>query len=134
MNNTSSNHLHIVATSSLILLIATCILWETIITPVKPGSYFFALKVLPLLFAIKGVSIKNIYTMQWASMLILLYFTEGIVRAMGDADQLSRTLATIEIILSLTFFFASILFVRPFKKKAKAEKKIAATDELSRKQ
>ncbi len=61
--------------------------------------------------------------MQWASMLILLYFMEGIVRAMGDADTLSRILAALEIFLCLIFFFTSILYVRPYKKIAKAEKK-----------
>lgn len=115
--------MHLISSFSLIALIALGILWETILSPVKPGSYVWAIKVIPLSFAVAGVVKRNIYTMQWASMLILLYFMEGIVRAMGDADTLSRLLAMLEIILCMMFFFASILFVKPYKQIAKAEKK-----------
>lgn len=122
MSNIKANRLHIASSFCLVGLIILGIAWETFLSPVKPGSYIFALKVLPLLFAVKGVLQRNIYTMQWSSMLILLYFMEGIVRAMGDADMVSKSLAGIEILLCLGFFFASILYVRPYKKLAKLEK------------
>jgi uncharacterized membrane protein len=60
--------------------------------------------------------------MQWASMFILLFFTEGIVRATSDAS-LSRSLAWVEVALSLVFFFATIFYLRPFKRAAKARAK-----------
>ena len=65
---------------------------------------------------------KNRYTMQWASMFILLFFTEGTVRATSDAG-LSQSLAWVEVVLSVTFFFATIFYLRPFKRAAKARAK-----------
>lgn len=122
MSNIKANPLHTISSVCLLGLIILGIAWETFLSPVKPGSYIFALKVLPLLFAVKGVLQRDIYTMQWSSMLILLYFMEGVVRAMGDVDMVSKSLAGIEILLCLAFFFSSILYVRPYKKLAKFEK------------
>jgi NAD(P)H dehydrogenase (quinone) len=48
---------------------------------VQPGGSWLALKCLPLLLPLFGILNGRRYTYQWASMLILLYFTEGIVRA-----------------------------------------------------
>lgn len=123
MNNSRAQSLHLTSSASLICLIVLGVLWETVLSPVKPGSYLWACKVLPLVFPLRGVLQKNIYTMQWASMLILLYFMEGIVRAMGDAESLSKGLALLEILLCVSFFFSSILYIRPYKQLAKAEKK-----------
>lgn len=121
--------LHRSAAASLIGLIILGLAWEIILVPYKPGSFIFALKVLPLFFPLRGVLAKNIYTLQWAAMFILIYFTEGVVRAMGDSELLSRRLALLEIGLSLVFFFAAILFVRPYKKQARAEKKLLEAKE-----
>ncbi|MBR7798712.1 DUF2069 domain-containing protein [Undibacterium fentianense] len=111
--------------ASLISLIALCILWEVWLAPYKPGGSIFVLKVLPLLLPIRGILQKNIYTMQWSSMLIMFYFMEGVVRAMSDTDLISRYLAGAEITLSILFFISSIYYVRPFKILAKAAKKTA---------
>jgi len=78
-----------------------------------------ALKALLLAWPLPGVLRKNRYTMQWASMFILLFFTEGIVRATSDVG-LSRSLAWGEVVLSVVFFTATILYLRPFKRAAKA--------------
>lgn len=131
MHNQKNSHLHLLASLSLVSIIVLGALWETVLSPVKPGSYLWMIKVFPLLFPLKGVLQKNIYTMQWASMLILIYFMEGIVRAMGDADSLSRILAALEIVLCIVFFFASIFYVKPYKKIAKAEKKKQEANSIS---
>lgn len=117
-----ATHLHKLASVSLIALIVLSVAWEMWLAPVTPGGSLVVLKVLPLLFPLSGVLKKNIYTLQWASMFILFYFIEGVVRAMGDADPVSRALAGIEILLSVTFFFCAIFYVRPYKKIAKAKK------------
>lgn len=114
-----ATHLHQLASFSLIALIALGVAWEMWLAPFAPGGSLFVLKVLPLLFPLAGVLKKNIYTLQWASMFILFYFIEGVVRAMGDADAVSRGLAGVEILLSVTFFFCAIFYVRPYKKIAK---------------
>lgn len=120
-----AKHLHKIASFSLISLITLGIAWEMWLAPFTPGGSLFVLKVVPLLFPLSGVLKKNIYTLQWASMFILFYFIEGVVRAMGDAEMLSRALAGIEIVLCVCFFFCAIFYVRPYKKIAKA--KLAAT-------
>ena len=51
------------------------------------------------------------YTYQWSSMLILAYFTEGVMRAWGDRGA-SQALAAIEVALSLVFFAAAVAFAR----------------------
>ena len=62
---------------------------------------------------------RDRYTMQWSSMLILLYFTEGIVRATSDR-QPSATYARIEVASVLLCFVSTILYLRPFKQRARA--------------
>ncbi|RJG05703.1 DUF2069 domain-containing protein [Noviherbaspirillum cavernae] len=106
------------AVTSLVALIALCVAWELVLAPLRPGGSWLVLKVIPLLIPLRGVLKRDIYTMQWSSMLILLYFTEGIVRATSDAG-LSATLGWIEVALTCVFFFCSILYLRPYKRAAK---------------
>ncbi|MBX9900111.1 MAG: DUF2069 domain-containing protein [Burkholderiaceae bacterium] len=115
---------HIAACASLIGLIVLSILWELVLSPLRPGGSWLVLKVIPLLIPLRGVLRHDNYTLQWSSMFILLYFTEGVVRAVSDKSGISSALAGIEICLSLIFFFCSIFYLRPLKKAAKnAQKK-----------
>ncbi|AEG68933.1 DUF2069 domain-containing protein [Ralstonia solanacearum] len=114
-----SRALHRLSAGSLIALIALCAAWELWLAPLRPGGSWLALKALLLAWPLPGVLRRNRYTMQWASMFILLFFTEGIVRATSDASA-SRALAWAEVALSLVFFFATIFYLRPFKRAAKA--------------
>lgn len=79
-----------------------------------------ALKAVPLLFPLRGVLKGNLYTMQWASMFILLYFMEGVMRAWSDLNPVSAWLAGLEIALSLVFYMSAILYCRPAKKASRA--------------
>lgn len=125
MNNTPKNPFHLVACGSLIALILLLVLWEMLLAPLRPGGSWMVLKVIPLLYMLRGVFKCQNYTMQWSSMLILLYFTEGVVRAGSDTLAVSRLLAGLEIILSVAFFFGAILYLRPYKKAAKKAAKAA---------
>ncbi len=116
---TESRALFLLSAGSLVALILLCAAWELWLAPVRPGGSWFALKALLLAWPLPGVLRRNRYTMQWASMFILLFFTEGIVRATSDAG-LSRSLAWGEVMLSVVFFFATIFYLRPFKRAAKA--------------
>lgn len=69
------------------------------------------LKALPLLLPLFGVLRGKRYTFQWACMLILLYFTEGVVRAWSDRPP-SSMLAAIETVLSGLFFFSAIYYAK----------------------
>jgi uncharacterized membrane protein len=98
------------------------VLWEWLLAPLRPGGSLLALKAVPLLLPLRGVVRGDLYTMQWASMLILLYFTEGIVRATSvsgiDAGR-SSILAWIEVGLSCLFFVSTLVYLRPYKRAAK---------------
>jgi len=102
---------HGVSIISLIALIALCLAWEIFLAPLRPGGSWLMLKVLPLLLPLFGVLRGKRYTFQWASMLILLYFTEGVVRAWSDRPP-SSSLAGIEVGLSCAFYFAAIAYAK----------------------
>lgn len=107
------------ASVSLIGLIVLCVLWELWIAPLRPGGSLLALKVMPLLLPLRGVLRGNLYTLQWAAMLILLYFMEGVVRAWSDPSPMSALMAWFEIVLSFTFYLCAILYLRPAKQAAR---------------
>ena len=110
---------------SLLALIALSLAWELWLAPLRPGGSALALKAIPLLFALRGTLRRNVYTLQWASMLVLLYLAEGIVRGMTDRG-LSATLGWLEAILATVFFVCALSYVAPFERAAKRAKKAAA--------
>ena len=119
MEVTAAQHrLHQLASVSLVALIVLCVLWELVLAPLRPGGSWMVLKVLPLFAPLPGTLKRNVYTMQWASMLVLLYFTEGVVRAWSE-QGLSQALAMGETLLSSLYFFSAIFFLSPYKRAAK---------------
>ena len=102
---------HAAACASLIALIFLCLAWELWLAPLRPGGSWIMLKALPLLAPLPGVLHGRAYTFQWALLLILAYFAEGIVRAWSDAGA-AAWLAAIETMLAMIFFTAAIAFVR----------------------
>jgi uncharacterized membrane protein len=102
---------HVTASASLIALIFLCLIWELWLAPVRTGGSALALKALPLLVPLLGVLQGKRYTYQWSSMMILAYFTEGVVRAWSERGSI-RTMAVAEIVLSLVFFAAAICYAR----------------------
>ena len=103
--------LQMVSSVSLIALIFLCVAWELWLAPIRPGGSWLVLKVLPLLLPLMGILKGRRYTYQWASMLILAYFTEGVGRAWSDTG-LSAWLAGAEVVLSVVFFFAVIVYAK----------------------
>ena len=106
-----SRQLQLGAITSLVALIFLCLLWESLLAPLKPGGSLLILKALPLLLPLFGILKGKRYTYQWASMFILLYFTEGCVRAWADTG-LSAKLAMIEVALTLLFFMCTIYYAK----------------------
>jgi uncharacterized membrane protein len=93
-------------------LIVLGLLWELKLAPLPGGSGgALALKVVPLTLAIAGLLKHKLYTFRWLSLLVWLYFTEGVVRASGD-HGLSQVLAFIEVGLSVLLFVATTVYVR----------------------
>lgn len=106
------------AAVTLAALALLCIAWEWWLAPLRPGGTAFVLKALPLAIALPGVLRRRIYTMQWASMLVLFYFAEGIVRGMTDRAPGNR-LGWIEVALAVGFFACALAYVAPFKRAAR---------------
>jgi len=100
-----------IASASLIALIFLCVAWELWLAPLRPGGSSLVFKALPLLFPLMGILKGRRYTYQWAPMLVLAYFTEGVVRAWSDTG-LSAWLAGGEVVLSVVFFFAAIYYAK----------------------
>ena len=96
---------------SLLALIGLCLAWELWLAPLRPGGSWLVLKTLPLLSPLQGILRGRRYTYQWASMLILAYFAEGAVRAIGDGGR-SAALALAELVLTLVFFASTVLYAR----------------------
>jgi uncharacterized membrane protein len=71
-----------------------------------------------LLFAIPGLWKGKVYTMQWASMLILLYITEGLVRILETGSNF--WMALLETIFATTGFVCLLIYLKPIKQKAKS--------------
>lgn len=101
--------LHFGAMIALLGLIGLTLVWEAWLAPTGRG--LLIAKALPLLLPLFGILRGKRYTHQWAPMLILLYFTEGVVRAWSD-HGVSSLLAAIEIVLSSVFFVCAMLYAR----------------------
>ena len=99
----------VLAVGSLLALIALGLAWELWLAPTGSGT--LAIKVLPLCLPLAGLLKNRMYTYRWLSLMIWLYFTEGVIRATGDAAP-SRYLAMIEVVLCLLLFTACALHVR----------------------
>jgi uncharacterized membrane protein len=106
------------AAASWLALLVLTVFWEWLLAPLRPGGSWLVLKGVPLLLPLRGVLRGDLKAMQWALLLVLLYIAEGSVRV-ADAPP-AGTLAMIEIALGLLFFAAAIVYLRPFKKAARA--------------
>jgi uncharacterized membrane protein len=79
-----------------------------------PASWSLSLKVIPLLVALPALWAGRVRAFQWWSMAILIYLTEGLVRATSDLG-LSRQLAWLEVALAIAAFLAILAYVRQIK-------------------
>ena len=101
--------LHYGSIVSLLGLIFLNLAWEAWLAPT--ARVILLLKTLPLLLPLFGILRGRRYTYQWSSMLILFYFTEGLVRAYSEPG-LARGLALGELCLSLSFYLCAIFYAR----------------------
>jgi uncharacterized membrane protein len=111
-----------IATVALVALLVLCVLWETVLSPLRPGGSWMLLKALPLAVPLGGIVRGNLYTYQWASMLSLLYVMEGATRVISDVAPVSAALAGLELALALVFFISAIMYVYPAKRAARRRK------------
>ncbi len=98
-----------VAVGSVLALIALGLAWELWLVPT--GNRTLALKVLPLVLPLPGLLRCRMVTYRWLSLMVWLYFTEGIVRATSDRGP-GAILGAIEVLLCLLLFAACAAHVR----------------------
>ena len=103
-----------IAVASLLGLIMLGLAWELWLAPT--GARWLAFKVLPLVIPLAGLLKHRLYTYRWVSLLVWLYFTEGIVRATGlpsgAAGGLGVALAWGQVALCSVLFIACAAHVR----------------------
>ena len=107
----SVNSTRWVAVGSVLALIALSLAWELYLAPLRPGGSWLALKALPLCLPLAGLLKNRMYTYRWVSLVVWLYFIEGVVRGWGDKTP-GNYLAMAEIALCLTLFVACTMHVR----------------------
>ena len=102
------------AVGSLLGLIVLGLAWELWLAPT--GGRWLVFKVLPLLIPLVGLLKHRLYTYRWVSLLVWLYFTEGIVRATGLPSgtplRIAEWLAWGEVLLCSLLFIACAAHVR----------------------
>lgn len=92
-------------------LIVLGLAWELKLAPLPGGTGALAIKVLPLCLAVIGMAKHRMYTFRWVSLLVWLYFTEGVVRGTSDTG-VSQICGWIEIALSTALFIGCSVYVR----------------------
>ncbi|MBT8549981.1 DUF2069 domain-containing protein [Polynucleobacter paneuropaeus] len=117
----NKNPYQILALAAFIDLFILCVCWEWFLYPLRPEGSWLILKALPLLLPMRGIWKGNVYTMQWASMLILLYITEGLVRI--SESGWNFYLAILETVLATIAFVCLLMYLKPIKAEAKAKNK-----------
>src|SRR3954462_1398817 len=100
------------AALGVLALIALSLAWELVLAPIRPGGspVLAAIKALPLCIPLAGLLRHRMYTYRWLSLLVWLYFIDGVVRAWSDRG-LSAQLALTEIVLCLLIFAACVMHV-----------------------
>ncbi len=101
----------LLAVGSLLGLIVLGLAWELWLAPLRPGGSWLAIKVLPLCLPLAGLLKNRMYTYRWVSLLVWIYFTEGVVRAWSDKSP-GNWLGLVEVLLCLALFTACALHVR----------------------
>ena len=114
------------AVASLLGLVALGLAWELWLAPLRPGGSWMVLKVLPLCLPLAGLLKNRMYTYRWVSLLVWLYFLEGVVRATSETTP-GAWLAALEVLLSLSLFAGCALHVRLRLQAAKAAPPVIET-------
>ena len=96
---------------SLLGLIVLGLAWELVLSPLRPGGSWLALKVLPLCIPLAGLLKNRLYTYRWVSLVVWLYFIEGVVRGWSDPAP-GNWLGMAEVALCLLLFVGCTMHVR----------------------
>jgi len=95
----------------LLALIALGLAWELWLAPLRPGGSWWVVKVLPLCLPLAGLLKRRMYTFRWLSLLVWLYFLEGVVRGTTEGGMV-QLLAWLQVLLCVALFAACAAHVR----------------------
>jgi len=107
----SSRLYYILAMAGYFALLGLLMTWTMWIKPSTtfPVVVVLVLYVGPLLFPLRGMLSKKLYTFGWTQFMSLFYFTAG-VWAASHPDE--RWLGLLQILFSLAWFVGGMLFIR----------------------
>lgn len=100
-----------------VALIVFGLAWELVLDPIRPGGSWLAIKVLPLVFALRGLWAGKMYTFKWMSLLVWLYVGEALVRIVGLSET-ERLLAWNSLAISVALSVAVLMGARAQIKRA----------------
>jgi uncharacterized membrane protein len=98
-----------IAVASLLALIVLGLAWELWLAPT--GNRTLVVKVVPLLVPLVGLLKYRMVTYRWLSLLLWLYFAEGVVRATSEHGP-AVPLAIAQAVLCVVLFAACAVQVR----------------------
>lgn len=111
--------LYLLSVGSYLALIVLSVLWEGWLAPAAgaPPDLWLIIKSVPLLLPLFGLLHGKPYTYAWASLLVLIYFTEGVVltytyRAQPLSFHDTFTCAAAETALSAVFILSAPFYAR----------------------
>jgi uncharacterized membrane protein len=88
-------------------------------TALLPSGLALAIaKIVGLVLLFVRISRFDVYTMQWSSMVILLFFAEGAVRATSDPAPFA-TVGLAEAVFAGVYFATMLAILRPLKRQAR---------------
>lgn len=99
------------ALSGVIALALLCLLWETLLAPLRPGGSWLALKALPLALLLPAASRGARKALQGLALLLPLYLAEGIVRGFSESGR-PAVVAWMAAAIAAATFLAIIAWVR----------------------
>jgi len=118
MNSRIRSSGHLIAALSWLHLLGLVPILQLMNSHGKLAYLLLTIKIFPLLIALPGIVRASSYTMQWASMLVLLYMAEGCMHGMaGDGGV--QLLGWVEFAFAWAAFFGLMVHMRPLKKAAK---------------
>ena len=115
----SAAHWHRLAIASYLLLLLCVLVWETWGAPARQASIYTGvlLKSVPLVLLLPGVLRQRVMVHMGATLLMLLYFIEGVVltysqRGQGWHLHSELMYAAAETVLSIAYIFSAGMFIR----------------------
>jgi uncharacterized membrane protein len=101
--------------ATLAALLLLQILWEIWLAPLRPGTFWLALKALPLALLWPDVVRGRPRAAQWALLLLPWYLAEGVVRAWSESGK-SAVCAAAAAALSLLALAAGLQWMHSLKR------------------